>query len=639
MIDKNISRIRELIDKLNYYTKKYDEGKPEISDQEWDDMYFELLDLERIYHTYCEDSPTQRVNYQVVNKLEKVEHSHPMLSLDKTKDLDVVDSFIGNKDYICMAKMDGLTCSLTYENGKLVGAETRGNGVIGEDILHNALQVRNIPNRINYKNKLVIDGEIICTYNDFKYFEEEYKNPRNFASGSIRLLDSEECAKRRLSFIAWDCIEGIDEDTLIGKLDELAALEFEIVPYTRDTTRQYEVNDIVEICKKNGYPIDGVVYKYNNCAEYNNAGKTDHHFKGGLAYKFYDEEYETHLLDIEWTMGRTGVLTPVAIFEPVEIDGTEVSRASLHNVSVMMETLGQAYRGQLIKVFKANMIIPQVSWGEQKLLTISDFRCESCPICGGHTELKNNDGVVTLHCTNLQCEGKLINRLDHFCGKKGLDIKGLSKATLEKLINWGWISSFIDIYKLETYSNEWKNKPGFGEKSVERILNAIEDSRHPSLDAVIAAAGIPLIGRTVAKDLAKRIATYEDFRYMIEEGFDFTQYDGFGEMMSAALLDFNYKEIDDVVDYAFTIQKEEPIETENSLEGLTFCITGKVHTVKNRDELKTIIENNGGKVVSSMSSKVNYLINNDITSTSSKNKTAKDLGIPIITEEDLQGMM
>ncbi len=642
MIDQDLTQIRNLIDKLNYYTKKYDEGKPEISDQEWDNMYFELQKLENQYNTYCEDSPTQQVNYQVVNKLNKVEHNHPMLSLDKTKDIDVIRNFLKNKSSIVMAKMDGLTCSLKYLNGKLVSAETRGNGLVGEDILHNALQVKSIPNKIAYKNELIIDGEIICTYNDFKYFEEEYKNPRNFASGSIRLLDSKECAMRRLTFVAWDCISNLPNiKTLSEKFEVLESLGFITVPNIEMITN-FDLNNSIKgiqnICKDLSYPIDGVVFKYNNIDEYNAAGRTDHHFKGGMAYKFYDEEYETHLLNIEYTMGRTGILTPVAVFEPIDIDGTIVERASLHNISVMMETLGQPYKGQLIKIFKANMIIPQVSWAEKKELTISDFRCEECPVCGSHTELKNNDGVVTLYCTNPQCQGKLINRLDHFCGKNGLDIKGLSKATLEKLIELGWVSCFIDIYKLKEHQNDWKKQAGFGEKSVERILNAIENSKNPTLDMVISAAGIPLIGRAVAKELIKYIPTYEDFRYKIESGFNFTEYDGFGEAMAAALLNFDYKEIDDVVDYALKIQKKE-IQNNNSLEGKTFCITGKVHIYKNRDELKTYIENNGGKVVSSMSSKVNYLINNDITSTSSKNIAAKQLGIPIITEEEFQAML
>lgn len=642
MIDKNLIEIRDLIDKLNYYTKLYDEGHPAISDKEWDWMYFQLCELEHKYHTYCEDSPTQKVNYQVVNQLNKVEHSHPMLSLDKTKDIDVIKSFVAGRDYIAMAKMDGLTCSIKYHNGKLVSAETRGNGIIGEDILHNVLQVKNVPNKINYIDDLVLDGEIICTYDDFEPFESEYKNPRNFASGSIRLLDSEESSKRNLSFVVWDVVEGLEWcKTLSEKLEVLNndLSGWDIVPMYFGTSNIESAIDQIRLKSKAlGYPIDGVVFKYNNIEEYNAAGRTDHHFKGGMAYKFYDEEYETYLTNIEWTMGRTGVLTPVAIFEPIEIDGTEVSRASLHNVSVMAETLGQAYKGQKIKVFKANMIIPQISWAEKKELTISDFRCEECPLCGSHTELRNNDGVMTLYCTNPQCEGRLINRLDHFCGKNGLDIKGLSKATLEKLIDWGWISNYIDIYKLEKHSNEWKNKAGFGEKSVERILSAIEDSKNTTLDAVIAAAGIPLIGRAVARELTKYIKTYEDFRYKVETGFDFTQYDGFGEVMANEISNFNYKEIDDVVDYALIIKEEIQNNSKNSLNGLTFCVTGKVHIYKNRDELKADIESKGGKVVGSMSGNVNYLVNNDITSTSSKNLAAKKAGIPIITEEQLQSM-
>ena len=345
-----INKIQELVDKLNYYTKLYDEGHPAISDKEWDDMYFKLQDLENFYGVYLSDSPTQNVNYQVVNKLNKVKHNHPMLSLDKTKSIDAIKSFLGNKDFICMAKMDGLTCSLRYLDGKLVSAETRGNGIEGEDILHNALQVKNIPNKINYKEELIVDGEIICTYNDFKNFEKEYKNPRNFASGSIRLLDSKESSMRNLTFVVWDIIKGLDEEKLLtgynrlsNKLLKAETLGFTIVPFEINLSEYETIEQIMEIVKKSSsiYPIDGLVFKYDNCDEYIAAGKTDHHFKGGLAYKFYDEEYETTLQNIEWTMGRTGVLTPVAIFEPIDIDGTEVSRANLHNISVIRELFGQ----------------------------------------------------------------------------------------------------------------------------------------------------------------------------------------------------------------------------------------------------------------------------------------------------------
>jgi DNA ligase (NAD+) len=356
------NEIRELINKINYYTKLYDEGKPEISDKEWDNLYFKLVALESKTGIYFEDSPTQRINYQVVNKLNKVEHSHPMLSLDKTKDINDIKSFIGSKNYIAMAKMDGLTCSLTYENGKLIKAETRGNGIIGEDILHNALQVKNIPNKINYKNKLVVDGEIICTYKDFEPFANEYKNPRNFASGSIRLLDSKESASRNLSFITWDLIEGFtDNDFLSTRLIELRNIGFTIVPFYCNRDIEESVELIKKDCKDLGYPIDGIVFKYDEVKDYEAAGRTDHHFKGGLAYKFYDEEYETTLKDIEWTMGRTGQLCPIAIFEKLDIDGTEISRASLCNISIMKQTLGEhPFIGQKIIVTKRNQIIPKI---------------------------------------------------------------------------------------------------------------------------------------------------------------------------------------------------------------------------------------------------------------------------------------
>lgn len=363
------NRIIKLIDELNYYTKLYDEGHPAISDYEWDKMYFKLQKLENESHIYLKDSPTQKVNYQVVNKLNKVEHNHPMLSLDKTKDIIVADSFYNSKKCIVMAKMDGLTCSLRYLDGKLVSAETRGNGIIGEDILHNALQVKNIPNKIGYYEELIIDGEIICTYDDFKAFENEYKNPRNFASGSIRLLDSKESAFRNLTFVAWDCVKGFEEEKFLSrKLKYLQDIGFTIVPMGDATyTFPVQIEHIQNECNKLEYPIDGIVIKYDNCKEYEDAGRTDHHFKGGLAYKFYDEEYETTLQDIEWTMGRTGVLSPIGVFEPIEIDGTIITRASLSNISIMHQTLGEKpFKGQKIWVSKRNMIIPKIERAEKE---------------------------------------------------------------------------------------------------------------------------------------------------------------------------------------------------------------------------------------------------------------------------------
>ena len=567
-------------------------------------------------------------------KLNKVEHSHPMLSLDKTKSIDTLKSFVGNKSYIVMGKMDGLTCSLTYRKGRLVAAETRGNGIIGEDILHNALQVKNIPNRIPFDDEeYVIDGEIICDYKTFKNFSSEYKNPRNFAAGSIRLLDSKESAYRGLSFIAWDCIKGLESQTsLSGKLHILRKnFGFNIVPYVVHGNRTMEeyIEYIKKTCQDMYYPIDGVVIKYNDIEEYNAAGRTDHHFKGGIAYKFYDEEYETTLEDIEWTMGRTGQLTPVAIFTPIDIDGTEVSRASLHNISIMKE-LGLSHYNCKISVYKANQIIPQISQviedNSQEVIVYPSI----CPICGCATSIhKDNDSEV-LYCDNPDCEGKILNQLDHFCGKKGLDIKGLSKATLEKLMDWGWIENEKDIFMLFTHRTEWIKKPGFGVASVDKILAAIDTASETTLDKVIAAAGIKEIGSRVAKDIAAHYDTWADFR----KETNFLKIDGIGEVMNDNLINFVYKDIDYIVEHYLDIKSNQKEKVNNNLEGKVFCITGKLKHFKNRTELQVDIENKGGKVVSSMSSKVTHLINNDNTSTSSKNLAAQRAGIPIITEEE-----
>ena len=641
-----INKIQELVDKLNYYTKLYDEGHPAISDKEWDDMYFKLQDLENFYGVYLSDSPTQKVNYQVVNKLNKVKHNHPMLSLDKTKSIDAIKSFLGNKDFICMAKMDGLTCSLRYIDGKLVSAETRGNGIEGEDILHNALQVKNIPNKINYKEELIIDGEIICTYNDFKDFEKEYKNPRNFASGSIRLLDSKESSMRRLTFIVWDIIKGLDEDRLSSKLLKANELGFTIVPFEINLPEYKTIEQIMEIVKKSSsiYPIDGLVFKYDNCDEYIAAGKTDHHFKGGLAYKFYDEEYETTLQNIEWTMGRTGVLTPVAIFEPIDIDGTEVSRANLHNISVIRDLFNETpKKGQKIYIYKANQIIPQISkverYNEDEIIALENLLTppEYCPICSHTTELFGDNNSIFLRCGNPSCEGLLLNRIEHFFSKKGLNAKGLSKATIEKLMDWGWINEIRDVFILSEHADEWKKKAGFGEKSVNNIITSIRESGNTDLESVISAAGIPLIGRTVARQIASIFNTYEDFREAIGS-FDFSEIDGFGYEMNKSLKNYNYDELDYIVENFLTINNKIEERKEQKLEGLTFCVTGKIKQWKNRDELSSFITSLGGKVVGSVSANIDYLINNDINSTSSKNLRAKELGKKIIDEQTFMNM-
>lgn len=642
-----LTEIKELIEYLNYHTKKYDEGNPEISDKEWDEKYFYLKELEDKYHIYYPNSPTQKINYEVVNSLEKVTHNHEMLSLEKTKSLEEVKDFLGTSLSLAMCKMDGLTCSLKYENGILVAAETRGNGLIGENILHNAKVISNIPKQIPYVDDLIVDGEIICTYSDFEPFSLDYKNPRNFASGSIRLLDSKECSKRKLKFIAWDIIEGIEMASFLS--DKLFALEsygFEIVPFTRSSkidtlALNYSINILQEKAKEYSYPIDGLVFKFDNIEYGKSLGKTAHHFKNALAYKFYDEEYETTLIDIDWTMGRIGVLTPVAIFEPIEIDGAIIERASLHNLSIMEELSGGFQRkGDILYIYRANQIIPQVAkwehignYNEENSLLLP----KKCPICGEPTKIEYTIGTKNLICPNPNCEGKLINHLDHFCGKKGLDIKGLSKATLEKLVDWEWISTTEDIFKLNEHRAEWIKKAGFGVKSVDNILNAIEDARWCTLNAFISSLGIPLIGKTASKELIKIFPTWEEFISAVENKYDFCSIPNFGIEMNNAIINFDYTEAKNIRNNYLRIFMEitpvNKIEKSN-LEGLTFVITGKVKHFKNRDELKEFIEARGGKVVGSISSKTNYLINNDIESTSSKNVSAKKLGIPILSEEN-----
>ena len=643
----NFDTMRELIDKLNYYTKLYDEGHPEISDKEWDDMYFQLQELEKEFGVVLSNSPTAKVDYQVVNALQKVEHNHPMLSLDKTKSEEDIVHFLEGHDSIAMAKMDGLTCSIRYLNGKLISAETRGNGLIGEDITHNIVFCKGVPLEIPMKDEVIIDGEVICTYTDFKEFSDEFANPRNFASGSIRLLDARVCEKRKLTFVAWDCIKGLENcDKLSEKLIKLDSWGFNFVPFIPLLKDMIDIDHIKhsiillkDTAKEFEYPIDGIVFKYNNCEYYQSLGYTGHHFRGGLAFKFYDEEYETTLQDIDWSMGKTGQITPVAIFDPVDDGESIITRASLHNLNIMKQILNTPYKGQKIWVCKQNQIIPQVVGSETikgielNYISIPD----KCPICGESTLIKDD----FLYCSNPNCEGKFINKLDHFVGKKGLDIKGLSKATLQKLINWEWIESIPDIFKLYQHQNEWYKKDGFGVKSVDNILNAIEDAKDCELWQFISSLSIPLIGTTYAKEICKYELGWDQIRKDIEGKFDFTQWDGFGYEMDKSLHSFNYEEADKLAFEILHLKNSlyNQVIKESIITGMTFCITGKLNTFKNRDEAKKQIEAAGGKVVDSVSKKTNYLVNNDINSTSAKNQKAKQLNIQIITESELAEML
>ena len=639
------ARVEYLVSELNRLTELYDKGTPEVSDKEWDDMYFELVALEHDNDYILPNSPTQKVNYTVVNELTKVQHNHPMLSLDKTKDIEEIKSFIGNKDWIAMLKMDGLTCSLLYENGRLVRAETRGDGEIGEDITHNAMVIPSIPKRIPYTDRLVIDGEIICKLDDFKEFEGEYKNARNFASGSIRLLDSTECAKRKLTFVAWDVITGYENDeeaTLGKKLNQLYDYNFEVVPYFLDDDFEeleaiiWSLKNIAELEK---YPIDGLVFKWDNCLEYQLAGRTDHHFRGGIAFKFYNELYETKLIDIEWTQGKTGTLTPTAIFETVQIDGCDISRASLHNISIIKK-LGLT-NNCTVKISKRNEIIPQV----EECLQDGDSAIEipnKCPVCGCETEVVTENASEVLMCKNPNCLGKLLGRLKFFVSKPALNIDGLSEATLEKFIELGWIKSFKDVFTLKEHFTEMVKLDGFGEKSAKKILDAIEKSRDVKLENFICALSIDGIGKSASKTIADAFnGDFNAFYKAFKNHYNWTDLSDIGEKTASNIDSYLTENETEIVDLAsemnFLIPTQKSVTKENPFNGKTLCVTGKLNTFT-RDSINAKIAELGAKSAGSVSKNTDYLITNE-ASGSSKYKKAVELNVMIITEDEFIKMI
>lgn len=632
----NVQEMEKAIKYLNELTYWYDLGKPLVSDLEYDNLYFKLQDAEQKLGIVLEDSPTAKITYEIKNELTKVTHNHPMLSAAKTKDENEFLDYFNSKSFITMLKMDGLTCSLRYVNHKLVSAETRGDGMIGEDITHNILTLSSVPKTIDYEDELIIDGEIICKYDDFTYFENDYANPRNFASGSIRLLDANECAKRKLTFVAWNVIKGFPNIfTAHEKLDYLAKLNFTVVPYVFGFNKQ----ELVDKAKELNYPIDGLVGRFDDISYGESLGSTGHHSKAIFAFKFYDDEYETTLTDVIWQVGRTGILTPVAVFEPVYTSDSTVDRATLHNLSVAREILGPVmWVGQKIRVAKQNDIIPAVIWAEKNPIDKSvEIKMPTvCPECGHPITIKNNNRVLTAWCENNDCIGKSLNKIVYYCSKNGLDIKGLSEHTILKLMQWGWLNEVKDLYNLESYKTQWSQKSGFGAKSVNKILDSIKNNSIISEPwRFISAIGIPLIGVNNAKELANKF-TIDEFITNAKEGYDFSSLFGFGFEMNKSIQDFDYTWVEELLDngYVTIVEQKSDENKSNSCNNLKFVITGSVNNFKNREELKSKIESLGGKVNSSISASTNYLINNDINSTSNKNKKAKELGIPIITEQD-----
>ena len=644
-MDRKIKRLKELTEYLNKCRNTYyNENKSLITDYEYDNLYDELENLENETTISFANSPTKNVGFEVKSELKKVRHSHPMLSLDKTKSVEELKKFIGNKDSLLMLKMDGLTVAVTYENGVMVSAETRGDGTTGELITHNAKTFVNLPTTIPYKEKLIVFGEAIITYDDFEKInnklpdDKKYKNPRNLVSGSVRQLDNKICAERNVRFVAWRLVEGSNSNDFMDRLSELGRYGFEIVPAIE--VNKLEINSLLEkaqrIAEELKYPIDGCVFSYRDISYIDKLGATSHHLRGQYAFKFYDEEVVTTLKYIEWSMGKSGQLTPVAIFEPVEIDGTIVERASLHNVSILTQLDLQV--GDEITVYKANQIIPQIrenlsAKNRESYIQIPAF----CPVCNSPTEIRRDNSTDVLVCTNPNCKGKLLGKVSHFVSKKGMDIDGLSEETIKKFIELGWINTIYDVYKLDEHFEKLKSFSGFGRKSVEKLKESIETSKTTTLKQFISALSIHNIGTTQAKILAKQFNTWDKFYEAAMGNYNFSKLEGFGEVMNNNIHKWFIEDngnVEQVVSLLTFEEENTNTTTSTDLTGKTFVITGSVHIFKNRDEFKTFVESANGKVSGSVSKNTYALVNNDKASNSSKNKKAKELNIPIVTEEE-----
>ena len=645
-------RIKELTKMLNEYRNAYyNESESIISDYEYDKLYDELERLESETGLSFANSPTKTVGFQVKSELKKIKHSHPMLSLDKTKSVDDLRKFAGDKDCILSLKMDGLTCFLTYESGGLVQAETRGNGDIGELITHNANVFENIPLTIEYKGHFEIEGEAIITYDDFEKInkvlpeDKKYKNPRNLVSGSVRQLDNRIAAQRHIKFVAWKVPTEVCSNSFLNRLKYAKELGFEIVPlftYSGKSSDKENLPEMIESLKikahDHGYPIDGLVMTYDDIQYGESLGLTGHHPRHSVAYKFYDEEFETTLNNIEWTMGKSGCLTPTAVFEPVEIDGTIVERASLHNMSIFKDL--ELSHGDTITVFKANQIIPQVSDNLDRTLNNLCIPPSTCPICGGKTEIVKDNDTEVLMCSNSNCKGKLLGKLSAFASRNKMNIDGLSDETLSKFIARGWLTCFSDIYKLKDYYIHMINMSGFGRKSIDKLLDSIEKSRSVELNRFIAALSIPGVGDSTAKDISKHCEyDFDTFVMRLIDKYNWSVIDGIGEKTSRQINEWiddssNREDFRKLLQTIIPVKSNEGNSTDNTLSGKNFVITGDVTQFKNRKELQKFIESKGGKVTGSVTTKTNWLINNDVESTSSKNKKARELGIPIISEKE-----
>ncbi len=645
-------RIKKLVLKLNEASKAYYQEDREImSNREYDALYDELAALEKETGIVLAGSPTVNVGYEVLSELEKVPHESPMLSLDKTKSPEALREWLGDRKGMLSWKMDGLTVVLTYRDGSLYRAVTRGNGIIGEVITNNARVFKNLPARIPFDGELVLRGEAVIRYSDFRRINESienvdarYKNPRNLCSGSVRQLNNEVTARRNVFFFAFTLVSAQGKE-LSNSVEEnmlwLSDLGFEIVPYKMVDGGSIE-EAIAEFAGKiteNDFPSDGLVLIYDDIAYGNSLGATAKFPRNSIAFKWADEEAETVLESIEWSPSRTGLINPIAIFDPVELEGTTVSRASLHNLSIM-DSLKLGV-GDHIKVYKANMIIPQVS---ENLTGSATYEApEHCPACGGKTEIRMENDVKSLYCPNPFCSAKKVKLFGHYVSRDAMNIDGLSEATLTKMIDKGFLSELYDLYELKRYQSEIVKMDGFGEKSCANLLESIEASRNTTLPRFIYGLGILNIGAANAKLLCKHFS-YDLDALMEASVEDMVEIEGIGEVIAVSVRDYfdnehNQKTVDWLLQYLTFEEMPKEAEGSQPLADKIFVITGSVTHFKNRKELKERIEALGGKITGSVSKNTSYLINNDNLSNSTKNKKAKELGIPILTEEEFLEMI
>lgn len=638
-------RMKELVELLNKAGRAYyQEDREIISNYEYDKLYDELEALEEETGITLAGSPTVSVGYEAVNALPKETHETPMLSLDKTKEIEVLKNFVGNQKTVLSWKMDGLTIVLTYQDGKLKKAVTRGNGIVGEVITNNAKVFKNVPLQIAYQGELILRGEAIISYSDFEKINKQiedvdakYKNPRNLCSGSVRQLNNEITAKRNVYFYAFSLVraEGVNfNNSRACQFEWLKTQGFDIVEYRMVDSKNLEetIQYFSDKISTNDFPSDGLVALYDDISYGDSLGSTAKFPRNAFAFKWKDEIRETTLKEIEWSPSRTGLINPVAIFEPVELEGTTVSRASVHNISILKEL--ELGIGDRIEVYKANMIIPQIAENltRSRNLTIPEF----CPVCKEPTKIQKSNDVEVLICTNPECQAKKIKSFTLFVSRDAMNIDGLSEATLEKFILNGFIKEFGDIYELEHYKDAIIEMDGFGEKSYENLIENIKKSSHTTLPRLVYALGIANIGVANAKVLCKEF-DYDLQKLMQADEETISQIEGIGSVIAKSVTDYfknekNQRKLEHLLTY-LTFEKMK-IETGNPLSGKQFVITGSVNQFENRNAMKEFIENRGGKVTGSVSKKTDYLINNDTESSSSKNKKAKELGIPILSEED-----